>query len=307
MSKLHFRNAFYLLLVVVLLTGCVAPPMEAPPASSDAESGAAVTLPDDVVAWGDQVRAACGDATVNVAVSTHPSVEAFRAMAPAFTQATGINVTFDELSEAQARDKQFLEATGETGLYDVLMMDSFWVAEYVAKDVAMPLDDFINNPELTPEWFDWEDILPAFRSGLGMFDGTTYGVPFAGETRFLAYRQDLFDKYEKEVPKTLDEMLELARFFNGKEDGLYGIGHRAQTGIRQCIAQRGRQSAQGSHNPRIMVPAKREWRFRRGVAGRLHGSSIVNGPGASYWRPVPKTVAAIDCLATANRGRIYGR
>ncbi len=230
-SKLHFRNAFYLLLVVVLLTGCVAPPMEAPPASSDAESGAAVTLPDDVVAWGDQVRAACGDATVNVAVSTHPSVEAFRAMAPAFTQATGINVTFDELSEAQARDKQFLEATGETGLYDVLMMDSFWVAEYVAKDVAMPLDDFINNPELTPEWFDWEDILPAFRSGLGMFDGTTYGVPFAGETRFLAYRQDLFDKYEKEVPKTLDEMLELARFFNGKEDGLYGIGHRAQTGI----------------------------------------------------------------------------
>jgi ABC-type glycerol-3-phosphate transport system substrate-binding protein len=232
MSMQQFHKAVYLLLVVVLLTGCVAPPpMEAPVADSAAVPASNMALSDEIMAWGEGVQAACGDATINVAVSTHPSVEAFRAMAPAFTQATGIEVTFDELAEAQARDKQFLEATGKTGLYDVLMMDSFWVAEYVAKNVAMPLDDFVNNPELTPEWFDWEDILPAFRSGLGMFDGTIYGVPFAGETRFLAYRQDLFDKYDKQVPTSLDEMLELARFFNGKEEGLYGIGHRAQTGI----------------------------------------------------------------------------
>ncbi len=231
MSRTLLRNALYLVFALVLLVGCVAPPppAEAPAAAAPAEAASA--LPEEVVAWGEGVRAACSDTTLNVAVSTHPSVEAFRAMTPAFTQATGVQVTYDELAEAQAKDKQFLEATGHTGLYDVLMMDSFWLAEYVAKSVAMPLDDFINNPELTPEWFDWEDILPAFRTGLGMSGGQTYGVPFAGETRFLAYRTDLFEQYGKEPPETYDELLELAQFFSSQEEGLYGMGHRAQTGI----------------------------------------------------------------------------
>ena len=35
------------------------------------------------------------------------------------------------------KDKQLLEFTGHTGRYDVLMMDSFWVSEYVPKKVVV--------------------------------------------------------------------------------------------------------------------------------------------------------------------------
>ena len=232
MSKMHVRNILYLLVVFTMLAGCVAPPPAAPAAPAGEEAAApAAPVSEEVAAWADAVKAKCDGTNINVAVSTHPSVEAFRALTPGFSDLTGIQVTYDELAEAQAKDKQFLEATGKTGLYDVLMMDSFWVPEYVAKQVALPLDDFVNNPELTPAWFDWEDVLPAFRNGLGMSEGKIYGVPFAGETRFLAYRKDLFEKYGQKVPETLDEMLEVARFFKGKEEGLFGIGHRAKTGI----------------------------------------------------------------------------
>ena len=232
MSKLLVRNTLYLVVVITMLASCVAPPPPAPAApAGDQAAAAAAPASAEVQAWADAVKAKCDGTKVNVAVSTHPSVEAFRALTPAFSELTGIQVTYDELAEDQAKDKHFLEATGHTGLYDVLMMDSFWVPEYVAKGVAMPLDDMVNNKDLTPAWFDWEDILPAFRNGLGMSDGKIYGVPFAGETRFLAYRKDLFEKYGQKVPETLDEMLKVAQFFNGKEEGLYGIGHRAKTGI----------------------------------------------------------------------------
>jgi multiple sugar transport system substrate-binding protein/sorbitol/mannitol transport system substrate-binding protein len=72
--------------------------------------------------------------------------------------------------------------------------------------------------------------MPAYRNGIAGANGVNYGIPTAGETRFIAYRTDLFQKYNKQPPKTMDEFLELARFFNGK-DNVYGVSMRAQRGI----------------------------------------------------------------------------
>lgn len=66
--------------------------------------------------------------------------------------------------------------------------------------------------------------MPAYCNGIAGANGVNYGIPAAGETRFIACRTDLFAKYNKQPPKTMDEYLELAWFFNGK-DG------RAQRGI----------------------------------------------------------------------------
>lgn len=124
-----------------------------------------------------------------------------------------------------------MDFTAKTGTYDVLMVDNFWGDEYVSKKVIEPLDKYIDDKNLTPDWFDYEDIVPAYRNGFTKYNGETYGIPTAGETRFVGYRTDLFEKYDKEPPKTMDEFLELAEFFNGKEQGLYGVSMRAQRGI----------------------------------------------------------------------------
>jgi len=89
-----------------------------------------------------------------------------------------------------------------------------------------PLDSWLNN---TPDWFDNDDILLAYREMLA-YEDVNYGVPFAGETVFLFYRKDLFDKYDVEVPTTFDEVMETAEFFHGKEDGLSGVSFRCRSG-----------------------------------------------------------------------------
>ena len=179
--------------------------------------------------WGAAVKEQLDGTKIVVSMASHPSTEAFQAMTDEFTDLTGIQVEWDVVEQTYLKNKQLLDFQGAHS-YDVFMVDSFWNAEYGSKNVVQPLDDYLNDPEKTPEWYDAADLIPAY-CDLGRYQGKTIGIPIAGETRFLAYRTDLFEKYDKKVPTTMDEFLELARFFNGKEDGLYGVALRAQRGI----------------------------------------------------------------------------
>ncbi|MDR1430954.1 MAG: sugar ABC transporter substrate-binding protein [Propionibacteriaceae bacterium] len=180
--------------------------------------------------WGEAMKAQFDGTNITVAMASHPSTDAFKAMEAEFTELTGISITWDIVEETNLKNKQLLDAQGG-GNYDVMMVDAFWMSEYASKKVLDPVATWVDSPERTPGWFDYEDIMPAYRNGIAGSNGTNYGIPTAGETRFIAYRTDLFEKYGKEPPKNMDEYLELAKFFNGKEDGLYGVSMRAQRGI----------------------------------------------------------------------------
>lgn len=180
--------------------------------------------------WAKAVKAKFNGTTITVAFASHPSTEAFQKMTPEFEKLTGIKVKWDVMEETYLKNKQLMDFTGNSHLYDVLMVDGFWMSEYAPKKVVVPLKPYLQGP-MTPSWFDYADIVPAYRNGIGTYKGEIYGIPTAGETRFVGYRKDLFEKYGKQPPKTMDEMLELAKFFNGKEPGLYGIAMRAQRGI----------------------------------------------------------------------------
>ena len=235
MRKL-FLCIIAMMLVAAMIAGCSAAPSsdESTPAPVD-ESAA----PDDssapidtstVQGWGDAVKANSEGKTITVAMASHPSTDAFQTMADAFTDLTGIEVVWDIVEETNLKNKQLLDAQG-AGSYDVFMVDAFWMSEYASKNILVPVEEYANDPAKTPEWFDYEDIMPAYRNGIAGANGVNYGIPTAGETRFIAYRTDLFEKYDKQPPATMDEYLELAQFFTGKEEGLYGVSMRAQRGI----------------------------------------------------------------------------
>lgn len=181
--------------------------------------------------WGEAIKNEYGGTEINLAFASHPSTESFQKMTKEFEDLTGIKVKWEVMEETYLKNKQLLDFTGKSGRYDVLMVDGFWMNEYGAKKVVQPLDEYIKNKALTPKWFDYEDIVPAYRNGISKYKEETLGIPTAGETRFIAYRKDLFEKYGKQPPKTMDEFLELAKFFNGKEKDLYGVSMRAQRGI----------------------------------------------------------------------------
>lgn len=194
--------------------------------TSVSAEGNAVSLQD----WGAGIKAQYEGQTITVAMAAHPSTEAFKTMADEFTALTGINVVWDVVEETNLKSKQLLDVQG-SGAYDVFMVDAFWMSEYASKNVLIPISAYADDPEKTPDWFDYEDIMAAYRNGIASANGVNYGIPTAGETRFIAYRTDLFEKYGKEPPTTMAEYLELAQFFTGKEDGLYGVSMRAQRGI----------------------------------------------------------------------------
>lgn len=207
------KKVFGLLLVGILIFSC----------SVFAEN-------QDLDKWASAVKAKYNGTSITVAFASHPSTEAFQKMTPEFEKLTGIKVNWDVMEETYLKNKQLMDFTGNSHLYDVLMVDGFWMSEYAPKKAVAPLKPFINS-KVTPSWFDYNDIVPAYRNGIGSYKGVVYGIPTAGETRFVGYRKDLFAKYGKQPPKTMEEMLQLAKFFNGKEPGLYGIAMRAQRGI----------------------------------------------------------------------------
>lgn len=182
-----------------------------------------------VEAWAAGLKAKYEGVELRLAVASHPSTEAFKMMIPKFKEMTGINVILDEMEEGALGQRINLEYEAAEPTYDIVMTAVERNPRSAARNYIQPIDAWVADPELTPEWFDYEDILQAYRD-MYLFEGQYYAVPFAGETVFLFYRKDLFEKYGQSVPTTFDEVTETAKFFHGKEPGLSGISFRARVG-----------------------------------------------------------------------------
>lgn len=181
--------------------------------------------------WTKQVRDELAGSIVVVAAPAGAQTDAFQEMTPDFEKATGIKVKWDVMEEIYLRTKELLDFTSKSGLYDVMFLDYFWVPEFVTREAVTPLGTYLASSTRTPEWFDYEDILSAYREG-GCYKGTIYGISVAGETRYVAYREDIFKKYGKAAPKTMDELLQTAKDLNLKEPGVYGVTIRARRGVQ---------------------------------------------------------------------------
>lgn len=186
--------------------------------------------------WLEAVRASHEGTVVNVSIASHPASEALKEMSEEFTELTGIEFVWDVAAETGGglKNKQLSNFT-VGGNYDILMVDTFWVSEYVEKGILAPLDDFLGDSSLTPSWFDAEDFNAGFAS-MAIRNDTTYALPIAGSTRLVAYRSDLFEEHSISVPTTLDELLEVARFFKDEVAGIDGMTMRAAQGIQFASA-----------------------------------------------------------------------
>ena len=133
-----------------------------------------------------------------------------------FTKETGIKVEIDYLPYLKLRDRQILEMSKRKGEYDVVSWVVMWKTEYVSKGLLTPLAEFYAKPSLVDPDYDIDDIAMAYlKSGgtiggkLGYLPGpgsALYGIPFSAETSFMAYRKDIFTKYNIAVPKTYAQL-----------------------------------------------------------------------------------------------------
>lgn len=178
--------------------------------------------------------------TLVVNFPAHPHYDAVMKILPEFTKQTGIEVEVDQLPYLKMRERQTLELGQDEGDYDLIAYVVFSKADYVFADQLENLAKYFMNPKLSNPAYDASDLIDGYVYNIGFAGGekgylegktgSLFGIPYGSETSILGYRKDIFEKHGLEVPKTYDEMLDIACKIPELEPGMGGLASRAASG-----------------------------------------------------------------------------
>jgi multiple sugar transport system substrate-binding protein len=181
--------------------------------------------------------------TVVMSIPDHPHYDAMQLLLPEFTRETGIRVELARERMLRLRPLQLAELGKPQGHFDLICYVVMWKGEYVSKNLLHPLAGFLDNPQLADPAFDLADIVPGYLQNLGLVGGPKgylpglgaklYGLPYGAETSILAYRRDVFEKWDLKPPKTYSELQALLPLLKSKT-GMGALTSRGQMG-HQCV------------------------------------------------------------------------
>jgi len=97
------------------------------------------------------------------------------------------------------------------------------VSYYRLEEMILPLNDFLNDPQIGMSQAEVNDIISIFRE-TSFFDGELYSVPFSKSTRVLFYNRDLLNEHNLDVPQTWDDILAAAQVLTDPAAGRTGFG-----------------------------------------------------------------------------------
>ena len=151
-----------------------------------------------------------------------------------FTQESGIKVNYTILPENELRDKVTQDIATQAGQYDVATIGAYEVPIWSDNGWLQELDSYAD----ADENFDKDDLLDPIVQSLSGEDGKLYALPFYGESSFLMYRKDVFEKEGLTMPErpTWREVADLAAQVDGAEPGMKGICLRGLPGWGEMFA-----------------------------------------------------------------------
>ncbi|MFI8933061.1 ABC transporter substrate-binding protein [Streptomyces sp. NPDC053474] len=185
--------------------------------------------------WAGAGGSGSGGDAINVLMVNNPQmVELQKLTAAHFTEETGIEVNFTVLPENDVRDKISQDFANQAGQYDVATLSNYEIPIYARNGWLRELGTYAREDRA----FDQDDILPPMRQSLTGADGKLYGEPFYGESSFLMYRKDVFDKAGLTMPArpTWRQVARLAARVDGAEEGMKGICLRGLPGWGEVMA-----------------------------------------------------------------------
>jgi len=160
---------------------------------------------------------------------------------------TGGKVEVVEVPLAAFHQKIFTDLITGMGEYDAFLTASWYYGDYFSavEPYIIPIEKFMKDPRF-PQW-DPDTVLPAIKKLL-TWGGKWYGIPNDNDGQVLYYREDILTnpEYRKRFkaefgydlpvpPKTTDQFLDIAKFFNGwdwDKDGKvdYGLSMHLKVG-----------------------------------------------------------------------------
>ncbi|MFC7991548.1 ABC transporter substrate-binding protein [Streptomyces pilosus] len=185
--------------------------------------------------WVGAGGAGSGGDSVNVLMVNNPQmVELQKLTAEHFTEKTGIKVNFTVLPENDVRDKISQDFANQAGQYDVATLSNYEIPIYARNGWLKEMDSYVADDP----GYDQPDVLEPMRRSLTGDDGKLYGQPFYGESSFLMYRKDVFEREGLTMPArpTWRQVADLAAELDGAEPGMKGICLRGLPGWGEVMA-----------------------------------------------------------------------
>lgn len=146
---------------------------------------------------------------ITIVINQSPWFSAFAAAVDAYEKATGNKVVLDVNPFAGSAEKQRASVRAREGQFDVLVMNSAWLAEIYHGGFLVPLADIDPSFRIDPQVINFDDTAywdPKTRTNNSR-TGTLHGVPINGNIQVLYYRGDLYRKAGLRPPQTLDELV----------------------------------------------------------------------------------------------------
>lgn len=160
-----------------------------------------------------------------------------------FEAQSGHNMSFEFVPWPNFADRMLNELNSGGQLCDLLIGDSQWIGGAAENGQYVKLNDFFD-----AEGIDMADFIPATVTGYSEWPKNTpnyWALPAFGDVVGWTYRKDWFERPEVQaefmekhgrkldVPNTLDELKDIAQFFQGREiDGntVYGAAIYTERG-----------------------------------------------------------------------------
>ncbi|MGW4394575.1 ABC transporter substrate-binding protein [Amycolatopsis nivea] len=175
-----------------------------------------------------------GGRTLVVAIVSNPQMKDAISLKGEFEQANpGIKLKFVSLPENEARAKITASTATQGGEFDVVMISNYEAPQWAANGWLENLEPHM---KATPG-YDEADFIPSIRQSLS-YENQMYAVPFYGESSFVVYRKDLFQKAGLDMPAhpTWQQIADFAAKLDDKQAGIAGICLRGKPGWGESLA-----------------------------------------------------------------------
>lgn len=164
--------------------------------------------------------------TLFASFSKSPTIDALAPHFAEFEELTGIKLASEVVPEQQLRQRIPIQMAAKESTFDV--WDTPLILEKRKFGKAgwfEPLNGYLKNPALVDPDYDLNDIGDAAWKLATQADGTISGFTFQLPSLLHSYRQDLLDAKGLKVPKSLDELKEVAAALHDPPN-VYGFVNR---------------------------------------------------------------------------------
>ncbi|HEY0313196.1 MAG TPA: sugar ABC transporter substrate-binding protein [Allosphingosinicella sp.] len=173
--------------------------------------------------------------TIRLIGEAYAPLDALNKIKGEFERSTGFKVEIVQKDHEAVVAEVDQELSSGQVTYDIILEPHRLLGKRVEKGQVQPLDRFLTDPSLHNASFDpASQLFPRWWREIGWYKGRLYGYPFTSLTMYVSYRKDMMEnpaekaafrqQFGRELapPRSWQEYMDLAKFFNHPERGMNG-------------------------------------------------------------------------------------